>query len=83
MQAGDTLIVSEVSCMVRVTLNLEVTVHVVKQDMVFAETPEMTTAIMVTVLGLAAQIECEFVSQRAKEALACSGLLRNSPFRTR
>jgi DNA invertase Pin-like site-specific DNA recombinase len=47
-----------------------IAVHVVKQDMVFAGTPDMTNTIMATVLGLAAQIEREFVSQRTKEALA-------------
>ena len=80
MQPGDTLVVSEISRMARSTLQvleiLEiatdkcVAVHVVKQDMIFAETPDMTSTIMATVLGLAAQIEREFVSQRTKEALA-------------
>lgn len=77
MQSGDTLVVSEISRMARSTLQvLEIaadsgmSVHVVKQDMVFAETSDMTSTIMATVLGLAAQIEREFVSQRTKEALA-------------
>ena len=80
MQPDDTLVVSEISRMARSTLQvleiLEIaaesamSVHVVKQDMVFAETQDMTSTIMATVLGLAAQIEREFVSQRTKEALA-------------
>ena len=80
MQPGDTLVVSEISRMARSTLQvlemLEVAaekvfaVHVVKQNMVFAEKEDMTSTIMATVLGLAAQIEREFVSQRTKEALA-------------
>jgi len=80
MQSGDTLVVSEISRLARSTLQvlelLEVAaesglaVHVVKQDMVFAETPDMTSTIMATVLGLAAQIERDFISQRTKEALA-------------
>ena len=80
MQPGDTLVVSEISRMARSTLQvleiLEVSaektlsVHVVKQNMIFAEKEDMTGTIMATVLGLAAQIEREFVSQRTKEALA-------------
>ena len=39
-------------------------------SLVRCETQDMTSTIMATVLGLAAQIEREFVSQRTKEALA-------------
>ncbi|OED42107.1 resolvase [Chromatiales bacterium (ex Bugula neritina AB1)] len=80
MQTGDTLVVSEISRMARSTLQVleilevaaekNIAVHVVKQNMIFAESENMTSTIMATVLGLAAQIEREFVSQRTKEALA-------------
>ena len=80
MQPGDTLIISEISRMARSTLQVleileiaadsDIAVHVVKQNMIFAETQDMTSTIMATVLGLVAQIEREFVSQRTKEALA-------------
>jgi len=89
MQPDDTLVVSEISRMARSTLQVleileiaaesDMAVHVVKQDMVFAETQDMTSTIMATVLGLAAQIEREFVSQRTKEALAArkkAGMVR-------
>lgn len=77
-QRGDRLIFSEVSRIGRSTLQvLEVLqlcldrgieVHIAKQNMVFDGS--MQSRISTTVLGLAAEIEREFISQRTKEALA-------------
>jgi DNA invertase Pin-like site-specific DNA recombinase len=46
----------------------EIAVHIVKSQMVMNGTLQST--IIATVLGLAAQIEREFISVRTKEALA-------------
>ena len=78
MQAGDTVLFSEVSRMARSTLQIleilehcaeqEFVVHIVKQNMVFDDS--MNSKITATVLGLAAEIERDFISMRTKEALA-------------
>ncbi|MGB5597386.1 MAG: recombinase family protein [Thiothrix litoralis] len=78
MQPGDTVIFAEISRMARSTLQvLEMLehatttnfhVHVAKQRMRFDDS--MNSKITATVLGLAAEIEREFISMRTKEALA-------------
>ena len=77
-QRGDVVIFAEVSRMARSTLQVleilehcagaGITVHVAKQKMVLDQT--MQSRITVTVLGLAAEIEREFISLRTTEALA-------------
>lgn len=77
-KAGDVLIVSEVSRLARSTLQVleimqeagrrRVSVHIVKNNMVLDGS--MAAKITVTVLGLAAEIEREFISARTKEGLA-------------
>jgi len=77
-QAGDTIIVAEISRMARSTLQvlniLETaatkgcSVHIVKNGMVMDGSMQAT--ITATILGLAAQIEREFLSLRTREALA-------------
>jgi DNA invertase Pin-like site-specific DNA recombinase len=76
--AGDIVLFAEVSRIGRSTLQVlevlehctaeKITVHVVKQKMQFDGS--MTARITATVLGLAAEIEREFISLRTKEALA-------------
>lgn len=78
MLKGDTLIIAEISRMARSTLQVleilqvaaerEVNVHIAKQKMVMDDS--MQSKITATVLGLAAEIEREFVSIRTKEGLA-------------
>ena len=78
MQPGDTVLFSEVSRMARSTLQIleilehcaeqEFMVHIVKQNMVFDDS--LNSKITATVLGLAAEIERDFISMRTKEALA-------------
>ena len=78
MQTGDTVLFSEVSRMARSTLQIleilehcaeqEFVVHIVKQNMVFDDS--LNSKITATVLGLAAEIERDFISMRTKEALA-------------
>ena len=78
MQKGDTILFAEVSRMARSVLQIleileycakqEYTVHIVKQNMVFDDS--LNSRITATVLGLAAEIEREFISMRTKEALA-------------
>lgn len=77
-QAGDVLVVSEVSRIARSTLGVlevieaarkaGVAVHVVKQNLVADGSTQ--SHITLTVLGLAAQIERELIAARTKEALA-------------
>lgn len=77
-QAGDLIIFAEISRMARSTLQVleilehcmrnEITVHVAKQGLVLDDS--MPSRITATVLGLAAEIEREFISMRTKEALA-------------
>ena len=78
MASGDTVIFAEVSRMARSTLQVleileyctekQLHVHIAKQNMIFDGS--MQSTITATVLGLAAQIEREFISLRTKEALA-------------
>lgn len=80
MVRGDTLIISEISRLARSTLQVldiletsakrGLSVHIAKQNLVFTEKGNMTSMIMATVLGMVAQIEREFISQRTIEALA-------------
>jgi len=78
LQTGDTILFAEVSRMARSTqqileilehcANEEFIVHIVKQNMVFDDS--LNSKITATVMGLAAEIEREFISMRTKEALA-------------
>ena len=78
MSAGDNLIFAEISRMARSTLQVleilalcaekEINVYIAKQQMLLDGS--MQSKITATVLGLAAEIEREFISQRTKEALA-------------
>ena len=76
--AGDIVIFAEISRMARSTLQVleileccvqrEIKVHIAKQQMVLDDS--MQSRITSTVLGLAAEIEREFISLRTTEALA-------------
>jgi DNA invertase Pin-like site-specific DNA recombinase len=75
---GDLIVVSEISRLGRSTLQVleileaaakkEISVHIAKNHMVIDGS--MQSTITATILGLAAQIEREFISSRTKEALA-------------
>ena len=75
---GDILVVSEVSRLARSTLQVleilqhctetQVNLHIAKNNMRFDNS--MQSRITATVLGMAAEIEREFISTRTKEALA-------------
>lgn len=75
---GDLIIVAEVSRLGRSTLQVleileeaaqkSVSVHIAKNNMILDGSMQAT--ITATILGLAAQIEREFISSRTKEALA-------------
>ena len=75
---GDTVIVSEVSRLARSTLQVleilqhctehQINLHIAKNSMIFDNS--MQSRITATVLGMAAEIEREFISSRTKEALA-------------
>lgn len=77
-QAEDVVIFAEISRMARSTLQVlemleccmrrQITVHIAKQRMVLDSS--MQSRITATVLGLAAEIEREFISLRTTEALA-------------
>jgi len=77
-QSGDTVVFAEISRMARSTLQVlemlecamqqGITVHIAKQHMVLDSS--MQSRITATVLGLAAEIEREFISLRTTEALA-------------
>lgn len=77
-KAGDVLIVSEISRLGRTTLQVleileiaaikKMAVHITKNNLVMDGSMQAT--ITATILGLAAQIEREFISARTKEALA-------------
>jgi len=78
MLKGDTLVIAEISRMARSTLQVleilqvaaerEINVHIAKQKMVMDDS--MQSKITATVLGLAAEIEREFISMRTTESLA-------------
>ncbi|MDP2852581.1 MAG: recombinase family protein [Gallionella sp.] len=77
-QPGDTVIFAEISRMARSTLQVleivkhcveqQINVHIAKSRMVLDGS--LQSKITATVLGLAAEIEREFISMRTKEALA-------------
>jgi DNA invertase Pin-like site-specific DNA recombinase len=77
-QPGDTVVFAEISRMARSTLQVleileycaqqQINVHIAKQRMVLDDS--LQSRITATVLGLAAEIEREFISLRTKEALA-------------
>jgi DNA invertase Pin-like site-specific DNA recombinase len=77
-QAGDLVVFAEISRMARSTLQVleileycmrqKISVHIAKQGMVLNSS--MQSRITATVLGLAAEIEREFISLRTVEALA-------------
>lgn len=77
-QEGDHLIVAEVSRLGRSTLQVleileqasskKISVHIAKNHMLIDGS--MQSTIVATILGLAAQIEREFISVRTKEALS-------------
>lgn len=77
-EKGDVLVASEISRLGRSTLQVleimemaaqkGVAVHIAKNNMVLDGS--MQSTITATILGLAAQIEREFISARTKEALA-------------
>lgn len=78
MQPGDVVVFAEVSWMARSTLQVleileyaakhDFRVHIAKQNMQFDDS--LNSKITATVLGLAAEIERDFISMRTKEALA-------------
>jgi DNA invertase Pin-like site-specific DNA recombinase len=78
VQAGDVIVAAEVSRLARSTLQVlalleiaaakAVSVHIVKGHLVLDGSLQATTTA--TILGLAAQIEWEFIAARTKEALA-------------
>ncbi len=77
-RSGDIIVVSEISRLGRSTLQVleileyaakkEISVHIAKNHMIIDGSIQST--ITATILGLAAQIEKEFISSRTKEALA-------------
>lgn len=77
-QSGDIVVFAEISRMARSTLqvlemlehcaHVGISVHVAKQKMILDKS--MQSRITATVLGLAAEIEREFISLRTTEALA-------------
>ena len=77
-QEGDTVVVAEVSRLARSTLQVleilqhctesQINLHIAKNNMIFDNS--MQSRITATVLGMAAEIEREFISSRTKEALA-------------
>ncbi|SMF95682.1 Site-specific DNA recombinase [Methylomagnum ishizawai] len=77
-RAGDVLVVAEISRLARSTLQVleilqeaakqEIAVHVAKSNMVMDGS--LNSRITAVVLGLAAEIEREFISARTTEALA-------------
>ncbi|MFZ2407544.1 MAG: recombinase family protein, partial [Methylobacter sp.] len=77
-KAGDVLLVAEISRLARSTLQVleilqeaarkEIVVHVAKSNMVMDGS--LNSKITAVVLGLAAEIEREFISARTTEALA-------------
>lgn len=76
--AGDVIVVSELSCLARSTLqvleimqaaaNAQVAIHVVKSAMVMDGA--LQSKIYATIFGLAAEIERDFIVQRTKGGLA-------------
>lgn len=77
-KSGDMVIFAEISRMARSTLQVlevleytaahNIEVHITKQNMIM--NGDLNSRITATVLGLAAEIEREFISMRTKEALA-------------
>lgn len=104
-KAGDIVIFAEISRMARSTLQVlemlsicierKISVHIAKQNLVLDG--DLQSRIAATILGLAAEIEREFISLRTKEALAkrkaegkhlgrpkgrCSSKLKLDPYET-
>lgn len=90
LTAGDSILFSEVSRIARSTLQVlevlehctthKIHVHIVKQSMIFDGS--MQSKITATVLGMAAEIERDFISMRTKEALAArkkAGMILGRP----
>ena len=90
LQNEDIIIFGEVSRIARSTLQVlevleyctvhEIHVHIAKQNMVFDGS--MQSKITATVLGMAAEIEREFISLRTREALAArkkNGMILGRP----
>lgn len=79
-KAGDIIVVSEISRLERSTLGVleflkvtseqEIQVHIVQQNLVFKGQSDIATKVMATTLGMVAEIEREFISQRTKIALS-------------
>lgn len=79
-EKGDIIVVSEISRIERSTLGvldlLKVTaekgiqVHIVQQGLQFKGQDDIATKVLATTLGMVAEIEREFISQRTKNALA-------------
>nr|WP_011270130.1 recombinase family protein [Actinobacillus porcitonsillarum]CAH25820.1 hypothetical protein [Actinobacillus porcitonsillarum] len=79
-EKGDIIVVSEISRIERSTLGvlelLKVTsekgvqVHIVQQGLQFKGQDDIATKVLATTLGMIAEIEREFISQRTKNALA-------------
>ena len=90
LQNQDIVIFAEVSRLARSTLQVlevleyctehEIHVHIAKQNMIFDGS--MQSKITATVLGMAAEIEREFISLRTREALAArkkNGMILGRP----
>lgn len=79
-EKGDIIVVSEISRLERSTLGVleflkttaekDIQVHIVQQNLIFKGQNDIATKVMATTLGMVAEIEREFISQRTKIALA-------------
>ncbi len=89
-QTDDTIVFAEVSRIARSTFQVlevleycteqKIHVHIAKQNMIFDDS--IQSKITATVLGMAAEIERELISQRTKEALAArkaNGMILGRP----
>ncbi len=80
LRKGDVLICSELSRLGRSTLQIleiirevvsrKVVLIVVKQNFVLNGSPDIASKILITVLGLLAEVETDLISKRTKEGLA-------------
>lgn len=79
-EKGDIIVVSEISRLERSTLGVleflkttaekDIQVHIVQQNLIFKGQNDIATKVMATTLGMVAEIEREFISQRTKIALS-------------